>query len=267
MDKEDNGSTLHALVHPGETLNQLRCGGLQLIQAQNGYRFSLDPVLLTHFATLKPGERVLDMGCGCGVIALLLAHKVEDVEVVGVEVQAQQADRARRSVRLNAFEERVRIETGDVRTWAHGQEARFDRVVCNPPFRATCGGRVSTGEERRVSRHEMHGTLRDFIRTGARLLRKGGTLSMVHLPERLPDIMLEMRTCRVEPKRMRMVHSRNGEGARLLLVEGRRHGRPGLEVQAPLYIYIDDDVAGDSASTLPPQCNYTAEVAGYYDLC
>jgi len=265
MSMEDKDSTFQDLVHPGETLNQLCCGGLQLIQAQNGYRFSLDPVLLTHFATLKPGERVLDMGCGCGVIALLLARKVEDVEVVGVEVQVPQADRARRSVRLNELEERVQIETGDVRTWAQGQEARFDRVVCNPPFRARCRGRVSTGEERRVSRHEMHGTLRDFIRTGARLLRKGGTLSMVHLPERLTDIMLEMRTCRVEPKRMRMVHSRNGEGARLLLVEGRSHGRPGLEVEAPLFIYVDDEVAGGVAT--PPQRNYTAEVAGYYDLC
>lgn len=266
MDKEDNSSALHVPVHPGETLNQLRCGGLQLIQAENGYRFSLDPVLLTHFSTLKSGERVLDMGCGCGVIALLLARKVEDVDVVGVEVQAQQADRAQRSVYLNGLEGRIRIEVGDVRTWVQGQKAGFDRVVCNPPFRASSQGRISHGEERRVSRHEMHGTLRDFVHTGAQLLRKGGTLSMVHLPERLADIMLEMRTCGVEPKRLRMVHSRSAEGARLVLVEGKRHGRPGIEVEAPLYIYADDDVAADPGG-IAPQRNYTAEVAGYYDLC
>jgi|AntRauTorckE6833_2_1112554.scaffolds.fasta_scaffold02595_10 tRNA1Val (adenine37-N6)-methyltransferase len=266
MDREDKSSPLRSLVHPDETLNQLRCGGLQLIQAKNGYRFSLDPVLLTHFATLKRAERVLDMGCGCGVIALLLARRVEDIEVVGVEIQAQQAERAWRNVRLNALEEQVYIETEDIRTWAQGHEGLFERVVCNPPFRASSQGRISLGEERRASRHEMHGTLRDFICTGAQVLRKGGTLSMVHLPERLTDVMLEMRASGVEPKRMRMVHSRSAEDARLVLIEGRRHGRPGLEVEAPLYIYADDDVAGGTGGTAQ-QRNYTPEVAGYYDLC
>ncbi|MFO7831159.1 MAG: methyltransferase [Desulfuromonadaceae bacterium] len=266
MDKEDSSSALQASVHPGETLNQLRCEGLQLIQAKKGYRFSIDPVLLANFATLKPGEHVMDMGCGCGVVALLLARKVENVEVVGVEVQEQQADRARRSVIVNGLEGRVLIEAGDIRTWVHEREGIFERVVCNPPFRASSQGRISHREERRVSRHEMHGTLRDFICCGVQLLRKGGTLSMVHLPERLTDIMLEMRSCGVEPKRMRMVHSRSGEGARLVLIEGRRHGRPGLEVEAPLYIYADDTAGADAGDTAP-QRNYTAEVAGYYDLC
>ncbi|MGM0416480.1 MAG: tRNA1(Val) (adenine(37)-N6)-methyltransferase, partial [Thermodesulfobacteriota bacterium] len=195
MDKDIENNTEDGLVHPDETLNQLRCGGLQLIQSQNGYRFSLDPVLLANFATLKPGEHVLDIGCGCGVIAQLLACKDEGVEVVGVEIQERQADRARRSVIVNGLEGRVRVEVGDIRTWVHGREGTFERVVCNPPFRASCQGRIAAEEERRVSRHEMHGTLRDFIRCGVQLLRKGGTLSMVHLPERLTDIMLEMRSC------------------------------------------------------------------------
>lgn len=265
MKIEDKSVPAQELVQSDETLNQLRCGGLQLIQAQNGYRFSVDPVLLAHFATLKPRERVVDVGCGCGVIALLLACRVDNAEVVGVEVQAHQAERARRNVRLNALDDRVRIEAGDVRTWAREQEAMFDRVVCNPPFRPACRGRISAGEERRIARHEMYGGLRDFIHTGAQLLRQGGTLSMVHLPERLTDIMQHMRTCGVEPKRMRMVHSRMGEGARLILIEGRRYGRPGLAVEAPLFIYAD--AAADHRGDPPAQRNYTAEVAGYYDLC
>ncbi|MCA1796685.1 MAG: methyltransferase, partial [Geobacteraceae bacterium] len=157
-------ATLEARLEPGETLDQLCCGGLQLIQHKNGYRFSIDPVLLAHFATLKPGERVLDMGSGCGVLALLVARRLEAVDVVGVEVQALQAQRAQRNVYLNSLEHRVRIETGDIRTWIEGQERLFDRVVCNPPFRGAAQGRISAGEERRVSRHEMHGTLHDFVR-------------------------------------------------------------------------------------------------------
>ncbi len=278
---------LDSLAEPGsisddETLDQLRYGGLQLIQHRRGYRFSLDPVLLAHFATIKPHEVVLDMGCGCGVIALLLAQMYVDIEVLGVEIQAAQAQRAWRSVCLNALEERIRIENTDVCQWIPTPPVVFDRVVCNPPFRSPRNGRISAGDERSISRHEICGTLEDFIRAAARLMRSGGTLSMVHLPERLVDIVSVMRTCGLEPKRVRMVHSRRGEQARLLLIEARRGAGQGMVVESPLYVYADDggtpdsgdlrrkgrqDREGDNCRHDNQRNKYSAEVAGYYDCC
>ncbi|MFA5700019.1 MAG: tRNA1(Val) (adenine(37)-N6)-methyltransferase [Desulfuromonas sp.] len=268
----------YGTVSSDETLDQLRCGGLKLIQPRRGYRFSLDPVLLAHFATIKPYEVVLDMGSGCGVVALLVARLYAGVEVTGVEIQASQAQRACRSVRLNEMEGRVRIETADVCQWMPAPHIVFDRVVCNPPFRSPRDGRISAGDERSISRHEICGTLEDFIRAAARLLRPGGTLSMVHLPERFVDIVTAMRLCGLEPRRVRMVHSRRGEQARLLLIEARRGAGQGMVVEPPLYIYADGDAAeGEDGSgeggedgerrATHGRANYSAEVAGYYAGC
>jgi len=278
LNSRKNGkSGVHSWLNEDETLDQLRCGGLQLIQHRRGYRFSLDPVLLAHFATVKPHEIVLDMGSGCGVIALLLAKLHNGVKVTGVEIQAAQAQRAQRSVRLNKLEEQVWIETADVCQWTPGAQILFDRVVCNPPFRSPQGGRLSAGDERRISRHEICGTLEDFVRTAARLVRGGGTLSMVHLPERFVDIVTAMRGGGLEPRRVRMVHSRWGEQARLLLIEARRGTGQGMVVEPPLYVYAEGVSAegqvgsekgqGGGGNASSARANYSAEVASYYDCC
>jgi tRNA1Val (adenine37-N6)-methyltransferase len=257
------------IIAEGETLDQLSCGGVKLIQARKGYRFSLDPVLLANFATLHSGEQVLDLGCGCGVMALILARRYADVEVVGVEIQARQAARAQRSVRLNGLEARVRIEHADVRTWSPEASGIFTRVLCNPPFRPPRSGRISAGTERSISRHELHGTLDDFIRCAAMALHRSGTLSMVHLPERLTDVVLSLRANGLEPKRLRMVHSRAMEPARLFLIEAQKGGRPGMNVEAPLYVYADDGTDGGKGGSTGgaaerAQRRYSDEVRSYY---
>jgi len=264
----------HGLINDDETLDQLCCGGLQLIQSRCGYRFSLDPVLLAHFATVKPRDYVLDIGSGCGVIALLLAKMYVGVKVTGVEIQAAQAERAQRSVRLNELEERVRIETGNVCQWMSAHQTVFDRVVCNPPFRSPRDGRISAGDERSIARHEICGTLEDLVRAAARLMRTGGTLSMVHLPERFVDIVSTMRSCGLEPRRVRMVHSRREEQARLLLIEARRGAGQGMVVESPLCVYADGGLNGrqegagnDARQRENQRDQYSAEVAGYYDCC
>ncbi|MBN2645457.1 MAG: methyltransferase [Desulfuromonadaceae bacterium] len=245
-----SGSCPGDVLHDDETLDELRCGGLQLIQHGQGYRFSLDPVLLVAFASLGKAQRILDLGCGCGVMALIAARRCPDAEVVGLEVQSQQAERAQRNVTLNALNAQVRIDCADLRSW---RDARlFDCVLCNPPFRSVASGRVSSGDERSLSRHECCGGLEDFLRCGAHLLGSGGTLALIHLAERAVDVLTGMRRFGVEPKRMRWVHSRSGTSARLVLVEGRRGGRPGLEVESPLSIYEGQE--------------YSSEVAGYYDV-
>ena len=260
-------SCADGVLRTDETLDELRCGGLQLIQHCRGYRFSLDPVLLANFATVAPRDRVLDMGCGCGVIALLLGRREPTLNIIGVEIQAEQVDRARRSVVLNRMHAAVRIEAGDVRTWGAEYAGTFDRVVCNPPFRACASGRISSGSERSCSRHEMYGALPDFVHSAARFLRHKGTLSMVHLAERLTDILAALRSADLEPKRLRMVQSRVGEEARLILVEARRGGRPGLQVEAPLFVYAADGSDANTVGAENPQRNYSAEVSSYYDNC
>ena len=240
------------LLAPDETLDDLRCGGLRIIQPRDGYRFSLDPVLLCAFARIGAGEAVADLGTGSGVIPLLLARRTAAGSIVGVEIQEQAADRARRGVVLNGLAERITILHRDLRELrGHLAPESRDVVLSNPPFRPTGTGKIAPGDERAVARHELAGGLEDFLAAGQYLLKQGGRFYLIHLAERLAEILSAMQRLRLEPKRLRCVHSRLGEGARLVLVEGRKSGRPGLTVEAPLFIYEGE--------------GYSAEVLAMYD--
>jgi len=225
-------------LYPDETLDDLRLGGLKILQKRDGYRFSLDPVLLCAFARLKEGEKVADLGTGSGIIPLLLASRSGAGRVVGLEIQPDLADRARRSVRLNALEERVEILEGDLRVLPKSLIPRsFDVVLANPPYRRQESGRKAPGAERAAARHELAGGLEDFLAAAASLLKQGGRFYIVYLAERLAELLAAMRRERLEPKRLRCVHSRAAEEARMVLVEGRKGGRSGLTVAPPLFVY------------------------------
>jgi tRNA1Val (adenine37-N6)-methyltransferase len=221
-----------------ETFDTLFEGNLQLIQSRTGYRVSLDALLLASFATIRPEEEIADLGSGNGVIPLILAYLYSSVLVTGVEFQVAMADRARRNVQLNGFEERVRIAHGDVRAIKRvaGPES-FDAVVCNPPYRQPSSGRISPNKEKQVARHECAGGLGDFIAAGAYLLPAKGRMALIYPAVRSIDLLGTMRHVGIEPKRVRMVHSFAETEASLVLVEGVKGGRSGVKVHAPLRVF------------------------------
>ena len=222
-----------------ETLDFLFDGKLSLFQSGTGYRFSLDALLLAHFVTIKRGEKIVDLGTGNGVIPLVLATLHRSAILTGVELQPAMVERARRNVRLNGLERRIQILSGDVRAGEHvAAEASFDVAVCNPPYRKPSSGRISPNDERQIARHETQGDLSDFLHTGAFLLRTKGRMAIVYSAGRCIDLLSAMRQARIEPKRMRMVHSFAGVEASLVLAEGVKGGRSGVEVLAPLTIYL-----------------------------
>lgn len=203
-----------------------------------GYRHSVDPLLLCAFAAIAPNDRVADLGTGCGVIPLLLAGRGKGREFVGVEVQEGLAAQAAANVSGNGLAGRITIVPADLRELpAEIAPASFDVVLANPPYRTPGRGRLAPGEERAAARHELAGGLDDFLAAAARLLAHGGRCAVILLPDRLVELLAAMRARRLEPKRLRLVHSRPGRPACLVLVEGRKGGRPGLAVEAPLLVY------------------------------
>jgi len=224
---------------PDETLDDLTMGGLKILQAKSGYRFSIDPVLLCAFVPSVKNARIADLGTGNGIIPLLLSCRQEACQITGVEFQTAMVERARRSVQLNGRQESIQIMQGDLRELPEELAAEsFDIVTANPPYRNQGTGRLAPGDERAVARHELAGGLDVFLRAAAFLLHSGGRFYVVYLAERLAELLSEMRCFRLEPKRLRMVHSRKGEAARMVLVEGRKNGKPGLSIEPPLIIYI-----------------------------
>jgi len=236
-------------LQPGETLDDLGLGGLKIIQHQDGYRFSLDPVLLCAFARVAADETVVDLGSGGGVMSLLLARRSVTARIIGVERQSALAERSRRSVQLNGLEDRITIVEGDlrqIRSLLGAESAQV--IVANPPFRKLDSGRLSPHLERAQARHEVAGDLADFVAAAAYLLGSGGRCYLVYLAERLAELLDHLRQVGLEPKRLRCIHSRRGQTARMILVESRRAGGVGLTIESPLYVYDGEDYSAEVSS-------------------
>ncbi len=223
---------------PDETLDALFDGKVAILQSREGYRFSLDAVLLAHFMLVQGQEKIVDLGTGNGVIPLILAALYPSVEVTGLEIQRTMVERAVRNVRLNSFEQRIQIVTGDVCSIKEILPPRiFDLAVSNPPYRGARSGRISPQGEKRVARHEIKGSIPDFVRAGSYLLKSRGRISFIYSAARTPDLLLALRRQGLEPKRLRLVHSFPDAEAGLVLVEGVKGGKSELKILPPLFVY------------------------------
>lgn len=208
---------------------------LCVIQNRNYFCFGVDAVLLANFAKVGKGAVVADLGCGCGVIPLLLAAKTNASHITGVEIQQEVAQMAMRSVSLNNLESKITIQNDDLKTF--GKSAVFDVVTCNPPYKEVGGGLENPNRNLAVARHEICCTLKDVIQSALRLLKTGGKFNIIHRPERLADIICSMREHKLEPKRIRFVHPLPYKTATMVLIEGVKGGRPKLLFEPPLYVY------------------------------
>jgi len=237
-----------------ETLDTMFQGKLQVIQKKRGYRFSLDAVILARWARVSPGARVLDLGTGCGIIALTVAAATEAKEIVSVELQEELADIALRNVRLNGFSEVITIRKEDIKNLpSFYPSGAFDCIITNPPFRELETGRLNPNEQKTLARHEIALSLKQLLEVAFTLLKARGSLFLIYPARRLVDLLYEMRRCKLEPKTVQCVHSRNNEPASMVLVEGVREGGVELHVKEPLVIYDDES-------------NYTEAVQHIYSV-
>ena len=209
---------------------------VRIRQSKNGYRFSMDAVLLASFVDMKVLKRAADFGAGSGVVGIMLAKRYPKAEVTLVELQEGLHGLCLENVRGNALEGRVKALCADIREL--GQELQgLDLVVSNPPFRKPLSGRLSREEEKAIARHELELTLPELVKSASRSLKARGRFCMVYLPERLADVVAECRGADLEPKRLRFVHGRSGAEARMVLVEAVKQGRAALKVEPPLFVY------------------------------
>lgn len=229
-----------------ERIDDLQRNGYRIIQNSEKFCFGMDAVLLSGFVRAKPGANVLDMGTGTGIIPLLLAAKTQAAHISALEIQAQSADMARRSVRLNGLDDRIDIVTGDIKEADRiFNAASFDVVTCNPPYMIGSHGLMNPDGPKAIARHEILCTLDDVVRAAARLLKPGGSFFMVHRPFRLAEIITVMTGYRLEPKRMQLVYPYVDKEPNMVLIEGCRGGRPRMSVEKPLIVYREPNVYTD----------------------
>ena len=225
-------------IRPGERLGDLQIGGLELIQDPEKFCFGVDAVFLSDFVRVRPGESVLDLGTGNGIIPVLLSAKTEARHITGLEIQADTAEMARRSVAHNHLEDRIDIVTGDIKEAAElFRPAFFDVITTNPPYMLADHGIRNPDDAKAVARHEILCTLDDILRESMRLMQDKSRFYMIHRPFRLTEIMIKMHEYKIEPKRIRFIHPYIDKEPTMVLIEGVRGAKPRVTVEPPLIIF------------------------------
>lgn len=234
--------------------DSLFAGRLRCRQPRQGYRFSLDPVLLAHFVLPKPQSRILDLGAGCGVISLILSHRWPQVELVALELQPSLAALLRANVELNGLQARLTAIEGDLGRIAELLPAgTFDLVVCNPPYGKIATGRANPTPEQAVARHEVKTDLAAVVAAVVHALRTKGRAAFVYPVKRGAVLLTLLKNSGLEPKRLQVVHSWPGGVGKLLLVEAVKGGGEELTILPPFYIYT------------APGGGYAPEMAACYE--
>ena len=198
---------MESLVRSDERVDDLQINGYKIIQHPDKFCFGMDAVLLSSFATVKEGEKALDLGTGTGILPILLEAKTDGQHFTGLEIQSESAEMASRSVKMNGLENKIDIVEGDIKEASKiFGKASMDVVTSNPPYMTNHKGLKNPNDAKAIARHEILCSLDDVVRETAALLKQRGRCYFVHRPSRIVEILEAMRKYKLEPKRMRLVY-------------------------------------------------------------
>lgn len=219
------------------TLDDLQ-NGYYIYQATDGFRFGVDAVFLSEFAKVKPGESVLDMGTGNGIIPILLAAKTKGKHFCGLEIQPYSACIAEKSVEYNSLGDRIEIVNGDIKEASaiFGCEV-FDVVVSNPPYMAAEHGLRNETDAKYIARHEALCSFEDIAHQASKVVRTRGRVYIIHRPQRLAEIIITLAKYKLETKRLRFIHSYIDKEPVMVMIEALKGGNPGMRIDKPLIVY------------------------------
>lgn len=216
--------------------DELWPGGPRFLQKEDSFRLSTDSVLLAHFAKSIRAKKILDIGCGAGVLTLILSHARPVANVAGIDIQPESVSLSRANLEANGFDPAA-VTEGDIRNYReHFQAGFFDLVVSNPPYFPVESGYNAPLDSRAIARDERCLNLDELCAAAKYLCRWGGAFALVHRPERLSEIFCALTKHGLEPKRLRMVQYKAGHAPNLVLIEARRGGKPGLNIEKPLIL-------------------------------
>jgi tRNA1(Val) A37 N6-methylase TrmN6 len=209
---------------------------LYIVQDSDMFNFSLDSVLLPNFVTItKNVKNILDIGCGNAPIPIILSTKC-DANITGIEIQPDVYNLAKESLEINSLSDRINLINGDImEEYKKFPVGSFDLITCNPPFfKYTEESNINLSDYKTIARHEVKLNLSQLMQVAKYLLNNNGTIGIVHRPERIVDIFEEMRKNNIEPKKIQFIYPHENSEANILLVEGKKNGKPGIKILNPI---------------------------------
>ena len=229
-----------------ERIDDLQYKGLKIIQNKTAFCFGIDSVLLSDFAKeIKNNSKVADLGTGNGIVGLLLCKKTKLNQIIGVEIQEEIADLAKRSVEYNALQKQITIYHNDLKDiYKLVGSSKFDVVTCNPPFfKYASSSNVNESVYQTIARHEVMANLDDIVKVSNILLKDKGTLAMVHRVDRMMEVIDTFKKYHFEIKRLRFVYPKKTSSEALsILIEAKKKGSSGgLKILKPLYVYDEEN--------------------------
>lgn len=215
--------------------------GYALIQDDRFFKLGQDSMLLSDFASPPARAKIMDLGCGNGALGVLLCARYDRVTVTGLELQPDVVALAQENVAINQLQDRMTVIHGDLKQcrqlFAAGS---FDYIVCNPPYFAKNSGFGAKGSHRLQARQDVGCTAADAVQAAAYLVKFGGRVSFVYRPERVCELILDMKQYQLEPKRIRFVHQHVLAAPSAVMIEARRGSAPGVQVLPPLLVCHPD---------------------------
>ncbi len=226
--------------------------GIKIYVSEN-HRFGTDAFLLANFAEAKRSSKVCDLCTGCGIIPLIMCRKNPPKEIYGVEIMADAVQLFNKSVAENKLYGRVFPVCCDLKELSNIPKEHFDIVTVNPPYWKSGSGEERLSEIQAAARHEILCNIGDVTKAANRLLKYGGSLKLCQIPLRLADVICSMRENNIEPKTLRYVVNKVGEKPWLVLINGKKGGKSGMEILPEFAVYKSDG-------------SYTDEMRKIYDI-
>ncbi|MBI9088161.1 MAG: tRNA1(Val) (adenine(37)-N6)-methyltransferase [Desulfobacterium sp.] len=222
---------------PPYTTEHFFNNAISVSQPENGYRFSVDPVILAAHAPPQPGERIVDLGTGCGIMPLILSHRYPETRITGIELQEELATLARKNMAENRVSGRISILTKDIRTLGPSDLGGcVDLVITNPPYKKKKSGRINPDPQKAIARHEIELTLAGLLETTARILTPGGRFIIIFPADRLGELMQGMEQNSMGPGTARFVHTQIDGSAKRVILTGIKNQHPSFTVLPPLFL-------------------------------
>lgn len=211
----------------------------QIINQNNsGYRYSIESFLLVDFAKFSPGQEVLDIGTGCGIIPLLMINRESEMKITGVEIQGSAVAIAKQNVSKNKNKNKIKILNGDfLDKGLTFPREQFDLIISNPPYRKINSGRMNLDEGKAIARHELKLNLQGMLEKAKIFLKKGGHIILTYPSIRLHETLRELENKKLFPSRIRFIHGNKNAEAKIFLIDAIKGKKSDLIVDSPLYVY------------------------------